>query len=817
MADEEAKQAKTLLVEGGMLEGKHKVTVGALPNMETLKGELKTKLVLTKAIDLLEVWDEEFKDWIVPTTIFEIGDKAKLRVSWTEKAKKEATPKAEEKAKTARENTENIIEKEAEEELTRKKKEAEEKAKTAEEELTRKMEAEEKATQKAEELAKKNEEALPEGLATIIIQLRDQVADLHQGQAPGQQRLEEKIEFNTRALQHSLTSHETMLRSLITGANKCPWRFVIVPDPPTWLGPTDIFIDRMRLYFLCAFDHAPVDENAYYEITNKKMWVESNASLLKYGAMALELALLGATVALTGGFAAFLTKINISTTNKGKQNLRKFASTVTGAASSGAQAGISTWFSKVTKTVEQGREVDAKTDAEAEKEMKAMFASVKALIQGDHTKHQLVYRESSTGEWDWINEDNEVRWTNGEVCSTWSCSACTFRHEGDKAVLLQCLVCETPKPNTAEEEPLPPLPPTAVKAQVDEGGSLEKEKAKKLCEFFSRHQDMIVREAYQDAGAAGTTKAVEEWESVLAQLDQCGRLGRVDLTQGRVDQKAKAAKTVQQTRVLKMEGLRPERHPLSCRYALMGQYKEEYGPLGFKSLSVNERRVWKMTGEDYLYLFYAQRETEEDKRWHWWIGGKKSMEKGEGNGIARVASTAYTPNKITGVWWVTLPVTNQVTGNRWHAAPEMKVTVHTPAKQEDVHTGSAKGISSGGTLSEAAQVHLGKYEKRMQEETALAESAGKDEDEIIAQVELLLLEEMRRDSLTEETAEELIKRLGEDYQCESGSDEEDDEAEEAEGGDGEGEGGSDGGGDDRSHSVEMTMTPPAFCASDYST
>jgi hypothetical protein len=94
--------------------------------------------------------------------------------------------------------------------------------------------------------------------------------------------------------------------------------------------------------------------------------------------------------------------------------------------------------------------------------------------------------------------------------------------------------------------------------------------------------------------------------------------------------------------------------------------------------------------------------------------------------------------------------------------------------------GSARGISSGGTLSEAAQAHLGKYKKRMQEETSaeilLAESAGKSEDAIIAHVKPLLREEMRWDSLIEETAEELIKSLVEDYQCESesGSDEEDD-------------------------------------------
>jgi hypothetical protein len=84
------------------------------------------------------------------------------------------------------------------------------------------------------------------------------------------------------------------------------------------------------------------------------------------------------------------------------------------------------------------------------------------------------------------------------------------------------------------------------------------------------------------------------------------------------------------------------------------------------------------------------------------------------------------------------------------------------------------------TLSYAAQGHLGKYKKRMQEETNSAESAGKDEDAIIAHVLPLLREEMRRDSLTEETAEELIKRLVEDYQCESESDEEDDEADEQE-------------------------------------
>jgi hypothetical protein len=289
----------------------------------------------------------------------------------------------------------------------------------------------------------------------------------------------------------------------------------------------------------------------------------------------------------------------------------------------------------------------------------------------------------------------------------------------------------------------------------------------------------------------------------MAQSGAAKTQGRVQrrLTQGRVDQKAKAAKTVQETRVLKLEGLQPEGHALSHRYALMGQYKEEYGQLGVFSLCVNERRVWKMTGEDYLYLFYAQRETEEDKRWHWWIGDKKSMEKGEGNGIARVASTAYTPNKITGVW----QVTNQVTGSWWHAAPEMKVTVYTPAKQKDVQKGSAKGgLSAGGTLSEAAQTHLGKYEKRMQEETASAESARKGEDDIedavIAHVNPILREEMRRDSLTDETAEELIKRLAEDYQCESESesesDEEDAEADESEGGDGEGGGGSDGGGDE---------------------
>jgi hypothetical protein len=102
----------------------------------------------------------------------------------------------------------------------------------------------------------------------------------------------------------------------------------------------------------------------------------------------------------------------------------------------------------------------------------------------------------------------------------------------------------------------------------------------------------------------------------------------------------------------------------------------------------------------------------------------------------------------------------------------------------------------------------------MQEETKSAESAGKDEDATIAHVEPLLREEMRRDLLTEKTAEELIKRLVEDYQCESGSesgsDEEDDTADESEGGDGEGGGGSDdGGGDDPPLSTRVEKGPAA--------
>jgi hypothetical protein len=51
----------------------------------------------------------------------------------------------------------------------------------------------------------------------------------------------------------------------------------------------------------------------------------------------------------------------------------------------------------------------------------------------------------------------------------------------------------------------------------------------------------------------------------------------------------------------------------------------------------------------------------------------------------------------------------------------------------------------------------------MKEETASAKLAGKGEIAIIAHVEPLLREEMRRDSLTEKTAEELIKRLVEDH------------------------------------------------------
>jgi hypothetical protein len=80
---------------------------------------------------------------------------------------------------------------------------------------------------------------------------------------------------------------------------------------------------------------------------------------------------------------------------------------------------------------------------------------------------------------------------------------------------------------------------------------------------------------------------------------------------------------------------------------------------------VNARGVWKLTSKE-EFMWYAQRQKDDDKRWHWWISDRESMEAGKAEGWMNVASTALTPDKTTETWQVW-------DGEEWHDAPKVRV------------------------------------------------------------------------------------------------------------------------------------------------
>jgi hypothetical protein len=71
-----------------------------------------------------------------------------------------------------------------------------------------------------------------------------------------------------------------------------------------------------------------------------------------------------------------------------------------------------------------------------------------------------------------------------------------------------------------------------------------------------------------------------------------------------------------------------------------------------ESKMVNGRGVWQMAGGKEYFMYYAKRDTPDDKRWHWFISSRESMEVGNGKGRMGVASTALTPDQVTETWKV---------------------------------------------------------------------------------------------------------------------------------------------------------------------
>jgi hypothetical protein len=79
---------------------------------------------------------------------------------------------------------------------------------------------------------------------------------------------------------------------------------------------------------------------------------------------------------------------------------------------------------------------------------------------------------------------------------------------------------------------------------------------------------------------------------------------------------------------------------------------------------VNGRGVFQILGGEEVFMYYAKRNTPDDKRWHWWISyGRENMEAGEAAGVLKVASAALTPGQVTETWQVG-------DGTAWIDAPD---------------------------------------------------------------------------------------------------------------------------------------------------
>jgi hypothetical protein len=83
-----------------------------------------------------------------------------------------------------------------------------------------------------------------------------------------------------------------------------------------------------------------------------------------------------------------------------------------------------------------------------------------------------------------------------------------------------------------------------------------------------------------------------------------------------------------------------------------------------EGMEVNGRGVWQAAGGEENFMYYAKRNTPDDKRWHWFVSDRKYMEAGKGAGWMKVASTALTPDQVTETW--------QVTGKGWLNAPKVR-------------------------------------------------------------------------------------------------------------------------------------------------
>jgi hypothetical protein len=137
---------------------------------------------------------------------------------------------------------------------------------------------------------------------------------------------------------------------------------------------------------------------------------------------------------------------------------------------------------------------------------------------------------------------------------------------------------------------------------------------------------------------------------------------------------------------------------------------------------VNGRGVWQMAGGQECFMYYAKRDTPDDKRWHWWINGKRaSMEAGKASGQMKVADagvmfaalTALTPDQVTETWqitpeWVDAPKVRA----RMCSAEEKRAAaerLEQERQQATAGAGAAAAAGDGGGEAGEGCSHVGLY------------------------------------------------------------------------------------------------------------
>jgi hypothetical protein len=207
---------------------------------------------------------------------------------------------------------------------------------------------------------------------------------------------------------------------------------------------------------------------------------------------------------------------------------------------------------------------------------------------------------------------------------------------------------------------------------------------------LSRHFKQLVREDARVCGkddtwiqqyidpwldAAVDVKEEAKWRCIHCTMTNTGEQCDTCENQKPTDEELEAAASAQQNVAI---NVRPEEDAVWDRTlasqcikleGVAGENVHKYnGVYRLAKEKTNERGVWQSIEDGRLFLFYAQRNKDNDMRWHWWLSD--SVPEGPGRGFMKVGSNAHTPTLVTETWECNWHSTEQA----WDADPAIKIS-----------------------------------------------------------------------------------------------------------------------------------------------